>query len=54
MQWCKAVGTQPLTGLNLGTGTPEQAAALVDIATSKKEPSGAIFAESTGLRSLTT
>jgi alpha-N-arabinofuranosidase len=30
MAWCKAVGTQPLMGLNLGTGTAEQAAALVE------------------------
>ena len=30
MMWCKAVGTEPLMGLNLGTGTPEQAAALVE------------------------
>ncbi|HEX5422157.1 MAG TPA: alpha-N-arabinofuranosidase [Candidatus Acidoferrales bacterium] len=30
MAWCKAVGTKPLMGLNLGTGTPEQAAALVE------------------------
>jgi len=30
MTWCRAVGTQPLMGLNLGTGTPEQAAALVE------------------------
>jgi alpha-N-arabinofuranosidase len=30
MAWCKAAGTQPLMGLNLGTGTPEQAAALVE------------------------
>jgi alpha-N-arabinofuranosidase len=30
MTWCKAVGTQPLMGLNLGTGTPEDAAALVE------------------------
>jgi len=30
MAWCKAVGTMPLMGLNLGTGTPEQAAALVE------------------------
>ena len=28
--WCKAVGTQPLLGLNLGTGSPESAAALVE------------------------
>ena len=30
MQWCEAVGTLPLMGLNLGTGTPEQAAALLE------------------------
>jgi alpha-L-arabinofuranosidase len=30
MQWCKLVGTEPLMGLNLGTGIPEQAAALVE------------------------
>jgi alpha-L-arabinofuranosidase len=30
MAWCNAVGTKPLMGLNLGTGTPEQAAALVE------------------------
>jgi alpha-N-arabinofuranosidase len=30
MSWCKAVGTKPLMGLNLGTGTPEKAAALVE------------------------
>ena len=30
MAWCKIVGTLPLMGLNLGTGTPEQAAALVE------------------------
>src|SRR5450631_2420467 len=30
MIWCKQVGTLPLMGLNLGTGTPEQAAALVE------------------------
>jgi alpha-N-arabinofuranosidase len=30
MAWCKAVGAAPLMGLNLGTGTPEEAAALVE------------------------
>ena len=30
MEWCKAVGTEPLMGLNLGTGTAEEAAALVE------------------------
>ncbi len=30
LAWCRAVGTEPLFGLNLGTGTPEKAAALVE------------------------
>jgi alpha-L-arabinofuranosidase len=30
LAWCKAVGTLPLMGLNLGTGTAEEAAALVE------------------------
>jgi alpha-N-arabinofuranosidase len=30
LMWCKAAGTLPLMGLNLGTGTAEQAAALVE------------------------
>ncbi len=30
MSWCKAVGTEPLMGLNLGTGSAEDAAALVE------------------------
>ena len=30
MAWCRAAGTTPLMGLNLGTGTPEEAAALVE------------------------
>jgi alpha-N-arabinofuranosidase len=30
MAWCKAAGTEPLMGLNLGTGTSEEAAALVE------------------------
>ena len=30
MVWCKAVGCEPLMGLNLGTGTAEEAAALVE------------------------
>jgi len=30
MAWCKLTGARPLMGLNLGTGTPEQAAALVE------------------------
>jgi alpha-L-arabinofuranosidase len=30
LAWCRLAGTLPLLGLNLGTGTPEQAAALVE------------------------
>ncbi|HXP41927.1 MAG TPA: hypothetical protein VN833_16845, partial [Candidatus Acidoferrales bacterium] len=30
MAWSKTVGAKPLMGLNLGTGTPEKAAALVE------------------------
>ncbi len=30
MAWCKLVGTEPLMGMNLGTGTPEMCAALVE------------------------
>ncbi len=30
MDWCKQVNTEPLMGFNLGTGTPEMAAALVE------------------------
>jgi alpha-L-arabinofuranosidase len=30
LTWCKEVGTEPLMGLNLGTGTTEQAADLVE------------------------
>jgi alpha-N-arabinofuranosidase len=30
LAWCQEVGTEPLMGLNLGTGTPEQAAELVE------------------------
>jgi alpha-L-arabinofuranosidase len=30
MDWCKLVGSEPLLGFNLGTGTPEQAVAYVE------------------------
>jgi len=30
LAWCKAIGSEPLMGLNLGTGTPAEAAALVE------------------------
>jgi alpha-N-arabinofuranosidase len=30
MEWCRLVGTEPLLGFNLGTGTPEEAVAYVE------------------------
>ena len=30
IQWCRLVGTEPLLGFNLGTGTPEEAVAYVE------------------------
>ena len=36
MAWCKLVGAKPLMGLNLGTSTPEMAAALVEYCNVKK------------------
>ncbi len=30
LQWCQLVGTEPLLGFNLGTGTPEESVALVE------------------------
>jgi alpha-L-arabinofuranosidase len=30
IQWCRMAGSEPLLGLNLGTGTPEMAAALAE------------------------
>ncbi len=37
MTWCKAVGTEPLMGLNLGTGSAEEAAALVEYCNVEKD-----------------
>jgi alpha-N-arabinofuranosidase len=34
--WCRLVGTEPLLAVNLGTGTPEQAAALVEYCSIEK------------------
>ena len=36
MEWCRLVGTEPIMGLNLGTGTPEMAAALVEYCNQEK------------------
>ncbi|MBN1125958.1 MAG: alpha-N-arabinofuranosidase [Sedimentisphaerales bacterium] len=36
LEWCRAVGSEPLLGLNLGTGTPEMAAALVEYCNQEK------------------
>src|SRR6266481_1082381 len=40
MAWCKLVGARPLMGLNLGTGTPEKAAALVEYCNVEKGTKG--------------
>lgn len=40
MAWCKAAGTTPLMGLNLGTGTAEEAAALVEYCNVEKGTKG--------------
>ncbi len=36
LAWCKAAGVEPMLGLNLGTGTPEMAAALVEYCNQEK------------------
>ena len=36
IQWCRLVGAEPLMGLNLGTGSPEMAAALVEYCNQEK------------------
>jgi alpha-L-arabinofuranosidase len=36
LEWCREVGAEPLMGLNLGTGTPEMAAALVEYCNQEK------------------
>jgi len=36
LQWCRAVGSEPLMGLNLGTGSAEMAAALVEYCNQEK------------------
>jgi alpha-N-arabinofuranosidase len=36
LAWCKAAGTGPLLAVNLGTGTPEEAAALVEYCNEEK------------------
>src|SRR6266852_4306886 len=36
LTWCNAAGTQPLLAVNLGTGTPEEAAALVEYCNGEK------------------
>ena len=37
MEWCRLVNTEPLLGFNLGTGTPEMAAALVEYCNVEKD-----------------
>ncbi len=36
LEWCREVGSEPLMGLNLGTGTAEMAAALVEYCNQEK------------------
>ncbi len=56
LTWCHAAGTEPLLGLNLGTGTPEQAAAERDGIRFESRRRGAAdalrgsIAEASGLR----
>ena len=53
MAWCKIVGSRPLMGLNLGTGTAEELRPSSNTATSRREPSGVICGAATELTSLT-
>ena len=53
MAWCKAVGHEPLMGLNLGTGTPKKRRRWSSTATSRRAPSGATCGVSTALPILT-
>ena len=54
MEWCKAADTLPLMGLNLGTATPEQAAALVEYCNVEKGTKWSDLRASTGTPSPTT
>jgi len=49
MAWCKMAGTLPLMGLNLGTGTPEEAAALVEYCNIEKGTKWSEFRRSHGI-----
>ena len=52
--WCKKAGTHAMVAVNLGTGTPQQAADLWNTATSPAARTGAICASPTATRSRTT
>ena len=55
IDWCRAVGTEPLLGMNFGTGTAEMAVAYVEVpATSIAARSGATCAGRTATSSRTT
>ena len=49
MGWCKLVGSKPLMGLNLGTSTPEMAAALVEYCNIEKGTKWSDFRRSNGI-----
>ncbi|HKV26213.1 MAG TPA: alpha-N-arabinofuranosidase [Candidatus Acidoferrum sp.] len=49
LAWCRLVGTEPLLGLNLGTGTPEQAAALVEYCNVEKGTHWSDFRRKNGI-----
>ena len=53
MAWCKAVGSRPLMGLNLGTGTAEMAAALVEYCNLEEGTDGATCGAATALNNPT-
>ena len=50
MAWCKVVGALPLMGLNLGTGTAEDAAALVEYCNTESGTKWAICVASMVMR----
>ena len=54
IDWCRQVGTEPLLGMNFGTGTAEMAVAYVEYCNSSAGPGGASCAGRTATRSRTT
>ena len=55
IEWCRLVGTEPLLGFNLGTGTPEKARRLRRVLQRRRRaPSGATCGGRTATSSRTT